>query len=92
MTVSNTATNMAQTSNRSPRASQNEMKENVLKKQPNTNLTTEDISVNAGNVSMAGVLNDDDSSFSELKTPTGQAYITPTQPNLGSHAQTKKLG
>jgi hypothetical protein len=71
------------------------MKENVLKKQGSTsvNLTDGDISINVGNVSMPGMMaNDEDSSFSELKTPTGQnsnQYITPTQ-NLGL-AQSKKL-
>lgn len=45
------------------------------------NATGDDISVNAGNASIAGVLVDEESSYNELKTPTGQAsghYITPT--------------
>jgi hypothetical protein len=74
------------------------MKENVMKKQLN-NATNDEISMNAGNTSIAGgLMNDDDSSstFSELKTPTtgGQVYITPTQ-NVGGGgglAQSKKLG
>ena len=66
--------------------------------------SSDDISVNAGHLNnssvnitamqgVGGIAGDDDSSYSELKTPTGLAsghYITPTS-NIGL-AQSKKLG
>lgn len=65
-------------SNRSP--VNQDMKENMsaaLKRQQNLNITNEDISLGVSAVHM----DEDSSSYNELKTPTGQPsghYITPT--------------